>query len=332
MIIVTGGAGFIGSNLVAGLNALGERDILVVDNLLNAEKVKNLSGLDIADYMDKEEFRRLVRVGQAPEKVRALFHQGACSDTMATDGRYVLDNNFTCSKELFHYCRQHGAPFLYASSASVYGAGDRFIESPEFESTLNAYAYSKLLFDNYIRKQGDTGIQCVGLRYFNVYGPREQHKARMASVAWHFRGQYRREGKVRLFQGTAGYGDGEQRRDFVSVEDVVAVNLFLLERSSISGIFNLGTGRCQSFNDVAISVINSLRRRDGEAEISLQQAMESGIIEYIPMPAALQGKYQSYTEASLERLRDIGYDRPFLSVEEGVGRYMEVLDQEPVDA
>ncbi len=326
MIIVTGGAGFIGANLVAGLNAAGERDILVVDNLTNADKVKNLSGLDIADYMDKAEFRQAVRDGRAPDRARAVFHQGACSDTMATDGRYVLDNNFTYSKELYHYCRNIGAPYLYASSASVYGGGDTFIESPEYESTLNAYAYSKLLFDNYLRRQGDHGIQCAGLRYFNVYGPREQHKGRMASVAWHFHGQYRREGKVRLFQGSGGYGDGEQRRDFVSVEDVVAVNLFLLENPAVSGIFNLGTGRCQSFNDVAVSVINSLRTRDGEPGLSLEDAVAGNVIEYIPMPEALHGKYQSYTEANLDRLRATGYDRPFLSVEEGVGRYMDVLD------
>ena len=327
MIIVTGGAGFIGSNLVAGLNAAGERDILVVDNLSNADKIKNLSGLDIADYMDKQEFRQIVANGGLTDGVNAVFHQGACSDTMATDGRYVLDNNYTYSKELYHYCRANGVAYLYASSASVYGNGTTFVESPEYESTLNAYAYSKLLFDNYLRRQGDHGIQCVGLRYFNVYGPREQHKGRMASVAWHFSGQYRREGKVRLFEGSGGYGNGEQRRDFVSVEDVVAYNLFLLANPTISGIFNLGTGHCQSFNDVAMSVINSLRVRDGLDEIGLDQAQADGIIEYIPMPEALHGKYQSFTEANLEQLRATGYDRPFLSVEEGVSRYIQVLDQ-----
>lgn len=327
MIIVTGGAGFIGSNLVAGLNANGESDILVVDNLSNADKVKNLSGLDIADYMDKQEFRDALTSGRLRGEIRAVFHQGACSDTMATDGRYVLDNNFTYSKELYHFCRENSVAYLYASSASVYGSGTTFVESPEYESTLNAYAYSKLLFDNYLRRQGEHGIQCVGLRYFNVYGPREQHKGRMASVAWHFHGQYRRDGKVRLFEGSGGYGHGEQRRDFVSVEDIVSYNLFLLENPSVSGIFNLGTGNCQSFNDVAMSVINSLRARDGEGAVMLEQAISNGIIEYIPMPDALHGKYQSFTEANLDRLRGTGYDKPFLSVEEGVNRYMQVLDQ-----
>lgn len=328
MIIVTGGAGFIGSNLVAGLNAAGESDILVVDNLSNADKVRNLSGLDIADYMDKQEFRKAVADDKLPSGIRAVLHQGACSDTMATDGRYVLDNNFTYSKELYHFCRRRGVAYLYASSASVYGGGDTFIESPEHESTLNAYAYSKLLFDNYLRRQGDHGIQCVGLRYFNVYGPREQHKGRMASVAWHFHGQYRENGRVRLFEGSGGYGHGEQRRDFVSVEDVVAYNLFLLENPSVSGIFNLGTGNCQSFNDVAMSVINSLRARDGQDRLALDQAIAEGIIEYIPMPAALHGKYQSYTEANLDRLRATGYDKPFLNVEQGVERYIRVLDSQ----
>jgi len=344
MIIVTGGAGFIGSNIVRALNERNITDILVVDNLSNAEKVKNLADLQIADYMDKHEFLdaicRLVgggKSGTVHEKslvgeISAVFHQGACSDTMATDGRYVLHNNFTFSKRLYEFCQHKSAQYIYASSASTYGAGPVFVELPEYESTLNAYAYSKLLFDNYLRRQDNHGIPCVGLRFFNVYGPREQHKGRMASVAWHFRNQYLADGKVRLFQGSDGYGDGEQRRDFVSVEDVVHVNMYLLDHPEVSGIFNVGTGHCQSFNDVAISVINSFRKRDGQAPLRIDQAVNQALIEYIPMPDALAGKYQSFTEANLENLRSTGYDRAFLSVEEGVERYMQVLDQHHVDA
>jgi len=330
MIIVTGGAGFIGSNIVRALNDQGRRDILVVDDLTNAEKVNNLSGLEIADYMDKDEFFNILQSKKYSARklsdVSVVLHQGACSDTMATDGRYVLHNNFTYSKELFHYCRRHQLQYIYASSASVYGAGTVFRESPEFESTLNAYAYSKLLFDNYVRRQPDPGIQCVGLRFFNVYGPREQHKGRMASVAWHFRNQFRAEGKVKLFRGTDGYGDGEQRRDFVSVEDVVKVNLFFLEHPGKSGIFNVGTGRCQSFNEVAMSVINTFRLDRGETELSIEDAVQQGKIEYIPMPDALLGKYQSYTEADLTELKNTGYEEQFLTVQQGVKRYMKDLE------
>lgn len=332
MIIVTGGAGFIGSNLVKSLNSQGRSDILVVDNLSNVEKINNLSDLDIADYMDKDEFFELMRDDvesrSLPDKVTQVFHQGACSDTMATDGRYVMRNNFTYSKLLYQFCKKNSAQYIYASSASVYGAGKIFEESPENESTLNAYAYSKLLFDNYIRSQPVAGIQCVGLRFFNVYGPREQHKGRMASVAWHFRNQFLFDGRVKLFTGTDGYEDGEQRRDFVSVDDVVDVNMFFMNHPAISGIFNVGTGRCQSFNDVALSVINKFRAEQGELPMTLEKAVKQGVIEYMPMPAALHGKYQSFTEANLDRLRKAGYTQEFLTVEQGVDRYMNALSDQ----
>ena len=331
MIIVTGGAGFIGSNLIKALNDQGRRDVLVVDNLTNAQKVNNLSGLEIADFMDKHEFFDLMRSGKFPkpwvDDIEVVFHQGACSDTMADDGRYVMQNNFTFSKYLYHFCETQNAQYIYASSASVYGAGKIFKESAEYESTLNVYAYSKLLFDNYIRDRQEVKVQCVGLRFFNVYGPGEQHKARMASVAWHFRNQFLEEGKVKLFQGTGGYTDGEQRRDFVAVDDCVNVNLFFMRNPSISGIFNVGTGQCQSFNDVAISVINKLRSEQGKEALSLNEAVLQNAIEYIPVPAALQGKYQSYTEANLDRLREAGYTDAFLTVEQGVDRYFEALNR-----
>ncbi len=336
MIIVTGGAGFIGSNIVKGLNDRGIENILVVDNLTNVDKIKNIADLKIADYIDKEVFysqiadaENYVKGFQFPglEDVTAVFHEGACSDTMASDGKYVLHNNFTFTKALFHFCKLSNAQFIYASSASVYGSGATFKESPEFESALNAYAYSKLLFDQYVRQQSTTPRQCVGLRYFNVYGPREQHKGRMASVAWHFRNQFQESGRVRLFEGTDGYENGEQRRDFIYVEDVVNVNLFLLDHPKVNGIFNLGTGQCQSFNDVALSVINSLREKLGAEKVTLEQAIADELIEYMPMPEALNGKYQSYTEADMASLTREGYEKPFHSVESGVARYLDYLEK-----
>lgn len=324
MIVVTGGAGFIGSNLVKALNRRGISEILVVDDLTDADKIRNLSDLKISDYMDRHEFMAAAQNDKAGA-VAVVLHQGACTDTMATDGKYVLENNFTYSKALYHFCTRHNAQYIYASSASVYGGGRAFAESPKNESALNAYAWSKLLFDQFIRRQPAAGFQCAGLRYFNVYGPREQHKGRMASVAWHFFNQYQKDGRVRLFEGTGGYADGEQQRDFISVEDVVKINLFLMSNPSVSGIYNAGTGRGWSFNDVAVAVINACRRHRGEAQTTLEQARSEREITYIPMPPALRGKYQSYTRADLKKLRGAGYAEEFLDIEQGVGRYVDEL-------
>lgn len=330
MIVVTGAAGFIGANLVAALNQRGRSDILAVDSLDNPAKARNLFDLDIADYLDKAEFLAAIRAGHgdggaALSEVQAVFHQGACSDTMAADARFVLDTNFAFSKTLYRFCARRGVPLIYASSASVYGGGARFAEEPANESALNAYAWSKLLFDRFVRRQPAAAFQCAGLRYFNVYGPREQHKGRMASVARHFFRQYQVDGCVRLFAGSGGYADGEQLRDFVAVDDVVAVNLFLLERPKISGIFNVGSGRARSFNAVALAVINACRARAGRAETTLAQAQADGEIAYIPMPAALRAQYQNYTCADLRRLRAAGYTAEFADVAEGVGRYVAAL-------
>ncbi|MGI9310971.1 MAG: ADP-glyceromanno-heptose 6-epimerase [bacterium] len=325
MIIVTGGAGFIGSNLIQALNRRGVDDILVVDDLEDGDKINNLSDLSIADYMDKREFLSAMQRDDSLGAVAAVLHQGACADTMATDGRYVMENNFAYSKALYHFCARHRAQYLYASSASVYGGGDAFAEAPRNERALNAYAWSKLLFDQFVRRQARASFQCVGLRYFNVYGPREQHKGAMASVARHFFAQYLRDGQVRLFAGGDGYADGEQRRDFVSVDDIVAVNLFFLDHGDRSGIYNAGTGRSSSFNQVAVAVINACRRRRGQAPTTLRQALREAEIRYIPMPPALHGKYQSYTEADLTQLRDTGYDADFRDIAQGVDEYVDAL-------
>jgi len=321
--IVTGAAGFIGANLVKALNDRGETNIIAVDNLSSADKFRNLVDCEIADYIAKQDFLQKLQSGFFDGLIAGVLHQGACSDTMESDGRYMMDNNYQYSLELLNYCQDEEIPFLYASSASVYGSGPVFSEQREYESPLNVYAYSKFLFDQIVRRRWErrTG-QIVGLRYFNVYGPREQHKGRMASVAFHFFNQYRAAGKVKLFEGCDGYGNGGQLRDFVSIEDVVKVNMHFLDHPDHSGIFNLGTGQAQSFNDVAVATVNTLRQSEGKPALSLAELQQQGLIEYIPFPDALRGKYQSYTQADITQLRGIGYAEPFLTVEQGVARYV----------
>jgi ADP-L-glycero-D-manno-heptose 6-epimerase len=326
MYVVTGGAGFIGANIVKGLNDRGVSDILVVDNLEKADKFKNLTDCEIADYMDKREFIARVAKGGFARKFKAIFHEGACSDTMEHNGVYMMNNNYEYSKTLLHYCQAKKIPYLYASSAATYGAGRVFKESREHEGPLNVYGYSKFLFDQYVRRMfAKRTAQIVGFRYFNVYGDREQHKGRMASVAFHHFNQFRETGKVKLFEGCDGYGNGEQSRDFVSVEDVVAVNFFFLDHPQKSGIFNLGTGRAEPFNNIAVATINGLRRADGRPKLTLAELRDQGLLEYIAFPDALKGKYQSFTQADISALRKAGYKKEFLTVEQGVGRYVEQL-------
>jgi ADP-L-glycero-D-manno-heptose 6-epimerase len=328
MIVVTGAAGFIGSNLVLALNQRGEDDILAVDNLKRGDKFRNLVDCRIADYVDKEEFLRKLALGTYDGEVTAILHQGACSDTMEADGRYMMENNYRYSAEVLDYCQAEEVPLIYASSAAVYGAGSVFREDAQFERPLNIYGYSKFLFDNLARRRwSDNTGQVVGLRYFNVYGPREAHKARMASVAFHFFNQYQAEGRVKLFEGSGGYEAGEQRRDFVSVEDVVKVNLYFMDHPQQSGIFNLGTGKAQTFNDVAVATINAVRAIRGEGRLELEQMRAERILEYMPFPSGLKDKYQSYTQADIGQLRRAGYASPFLNVEEGVGRYVKWLSE-----
>jgi ADP-L-glycero-D-manno-heptose 6-epimerase len=325
-IVVTGAAGFIGSNLVKALNQRGETSILAVDNLGQADKFGNLVDCEIADYFDKQDFRNALDAGSFDGDIAAIFHQGACSDTMNTDGRYMMDNNYRYSVELLSYCQAESVPFIYASSAAVYGAGPVFKEGRENERPLNVYGYSKFLFDQVVRRRWEENTaQVVGLRYFNVYGAREAHKARMASVAFHCFNQYRETGKVKLFEGSAGYAPGEQRRDFISVEDVVKVNLFFLDNPKKSGIFNCGTGASQTFNEVAAATVNALRTAAGEQPLSLQELVRQGIIEYAPFPPGLAQRYQSFTQADLSALRAAGYDAPFFDVQTGVARYVQWL-------
>ena len=307
MLIVTGGAGFIGSNIVRGLNAAGRDDIVVVDDLSDGHKFRNIVDCAIDDYWDKSTLTaRLARLGDAPE---AILHQGACAVTTEWDGRYMMDENYQYSVDLYEYCRANAVPLIYASSAATYGASSEFREGdPALERPLNVYGYSKLLFDRYISSRlGAGGSQVVGLRYFNVYGPNEAHKGSMASVVWHFSRQLEEAGELRLFEGSHGYADGDQRRDFIYVDDVVSVVLWFLAHPDRSGIFNVGTGASASFNDLANAIIVHYG---------------SGKIRYVPFPEQLEASYQSFTEADISALRSAGYDGSFDDVHAGVGKYL----------
>ncbi len=313
MIVVTGAAGFIGSNLVKALNQHGHSDVLAVDDLTDGRKMFNLVDCEIIDYVDKEAFINSITGGEFDGKFSVVFHQGACSTTTEWDGRFMMENNYEYSKKLLHYCLNNKTQYIYASSASVYGGSSEFVESREVEKPLNIYAYSKFLFDQYVRCIGKTESQVAGLRYFNVYGPREQHKGGMASVAFHFNNQIIANGTCCLFEGHDGYQDGGQQRDFIFVDDVVKVNLWLWDNPQTSDIFNCGTGRCQTFNDVANAVINYHQK---------------GQIEYIPFPEALKGAYQSYTRADISKLRDAGYSEPFKTVEQAIPEYLNWLQNQ----
>jgi ADP-L-glycero-D-manno-heptose 6-epimerase len=315
----------IGSNLVHGLNALGIDDVIAVDDLSDGSKYRNLSGARLSDYFDKDDFYgRFAR--REFGRVDVVLHQGACSDTMEQNGRLMLESNYRCSRNLLDACQEQGTRLLYASTAAIYGGSSTFREQAEFERPLNVYGYSKLLFDNVVRTRlGGTSLQLAGFRYFNVYGPREQHKGRMASVAFHNYGQFIESGTVRLFSAYGGYGAGEQQRDFVYVDDVVAVNLWFLEHPDRSGVFNLGTGRAQSFNEVAHATVNASRALRGEAPLTLAQLVEKKLIHYVEFPPALVGKYQCHTQADLSALRASGCDLNFLDVANGVKRYVDWL-------
>lgn len=308
MIIVTGGAGMIGSNIVKALNDRGHNDILVVDNLKDGTKFINLADLDISDYMDKEEFLMSIVAGDDLGPIEAVFHEGACSATTEWDGKYMMDNNYQYSKELLHFCLERQIPFLYASSAATYGGRDSdFIEERQYESPLNVYGYSKMLFDHYVRSilpEADSPV--CGFRYFNVYGPRESHKGSMASVAFHLNNQINQGENPKLFAGSEQF-----KRDFIYVEDVADVNLWCWE-NGVSGIFNCGTGHAESFQVVADTVL--AHHQQGE-------------VEYIPFPEKLKGRYQAYTQADLTRLRKAGYTKTFKTVTEGVSDYMRWLNK-----
>jgi ADP-L-glycero-D-manno-heptose 6-epimerase len=312
MIILTGGAGFVGSNLLGALNAKGVTDVLIVDR--RGDNFRNLRDLKFSDFMQPAEFSRALEHKSLPERIDAIFHQGACADTTCTDGRYMIENNFTFSKSILLFALSAKVPLVYASSAAVYGSSSAFAPSRENERPLNLYGLSKLAFDNHVRSvAAGFGTTVAGLRYFNVYGPRESHKGKMASMVYQLYRQLKTSGRARLFEGTDGYADGEQRRDFVFVNDIVRVNLALAEGPARNGVYNVGTGQARTFNDVAKIIIARLG---------------SGAIEYVPFPESLAGKYQSFTQAELSSLRNARYAEPFSTLEDGIAQSIDAWDKE----
>ncbi len=324
-IIVTGGAGFIGSNIIEGLNNKGYDKIIVVDNLKDARKFKNIADLNIIDFIDKHDFIAQIQNDAIKfSNIRAVFHQGACSDTMEHNGQYMMQNNFTYSKILFDHCQAYSIPFFYASSAATYGNKTLFTEHKEAEMPLNIYGYSKLLFDNYVRAHlNNRTSEVVGFRYFNVYGPREFHKGKMASVALHHYQQFKQHGQVKLFGEYDGYLAGGHTRDFIYVGDVVKANLYMLEKQNAHGIFNLGTGRAEPFNNIATTIINNNLKTNH----NLKEVVEKKLLNYIDFPDALRGKYQSFTQANLENLHKVAdYNEDFVDVKQGVSQYYNWLE------
>ena len=316
MIIVTGGSGLIGSNLIRNLNLEGLDEIIVVDDLTNGKKMHNLADLKIIDYLDKEEFLSQIEKKTFPYNPTVLFHLGACSATTVWDGKYLMKNNYEYSKKLLIWALEIKAQFIYASSASVYGLGKKgFVEDSKCENPINMYAYSKYLFDNYVRQQNYLDSQVVGLRYFNVYGPCEQHKGSMASTVFHFNNQILEKGSCNLFKGIKGYKNGEQKRDFIHVDDCASVNLWFMKNKNVSGIFNVGTGNSYTFNALAESVLKWHKlKRNFDAKIN-----------YIEFPEHLKGSYQSFTQANIDKLRSIGYNKKFLNIHDGVFKYLDKI-------
>lgn len=311
MIIVTGGAGFIGSNIVRALNERGRTDILIVDDLGGGDKFKNLIGLRFIDYQHKDDF---LKSFDGLQNVEAVFHEGACSDTMEYDVNFMMRTNYDYSKELFKVCVRKQVPFIYASSASVYGNGKRgFREEEACECPLNPYAFSKLMFDRYVRQFADKlKSKVIGLRYFNVYGQQEAHKGKMASIFHQIYKRMKLGGGPRLFKGTDGYGDGEQKRDFVYVKDVAKINLWCLDNPIANGVYNCGTGHAHTFNDAGKAMIESMHSK-------LK-------ITYCDFPDDLRGKYQSFTEADMTKLKAAGYKDGFTNFVIAVEEYCRFLD------
>lgn len=337
VIAVTGAYGFIGSNIIKELNNRGYTDIIAVDNLSKSEKFCNLVDCEILDFVDKEIFIEEILAGEYDNQIDYIIHQGACSDTTNHDGKYMMKNNYDYSYILLDFAQKNEIPFLYASSASVYGNGNVFIEDRQYENPINVYGYSKFLFDQMVRRYYETGISApiVGLRYFNVYGINEFHKQRMASVVYHNYLQYKEHGFVKLFGGYKNYANGMQLRDFISIEDVVKVNMFFFDNhmndhEEISGIFNCGTGAARTFNDLSLATINSCLKLDGKLPISILEAVDNKLITYIDFPNDLINRYQFHTEANINALRDCGYVTSFLTLEDGIANYIAQLKQKLV--
>ncbi|OGT45795.1 MAG: ADP-glyceromanno-heptose 6-epimerase [Gammaproteobacteria bacterium RIFCSPHIGHO2_12_FULL_38_11] len=317
MIVVTGAAGFIGSNIIKGLNAIGITDILAVDDLTDGKKYRNLAVVQFRDYMDYQVFlKKIIKEDAFDADLAAIFHQGACSDTTEWNGEYMMKNNYDYAKAVLHYCLRKRISFIYASSAAVYGGKTVFSDRDSHQLPLNIYGYSKWQFDQYVQPfLKSAQSQIAGFRYFNVYGPHENHKGKMASVAFHLMNQLESNGIVKLFSSYGGYGDGAHERDFVFIDDVVKMNLWFYQHPEKSGIFNCGTGEARPFNDIA----NALIQLNG-----------SGKCEYIPFPDSLKGAYQCFTRADLTALRAMGYHDAFTPLEKGLESYFQWFHGEGV--
>ena len=312
MIIVTGGAGFIGTNLVRSLLNLNKKILIVEEIDRYTNKFQNIKNLDIVDCVAHDIFLKDLLNDKYKNKIEYIFHLGACSKTTEPDRNYIMDVNLNYSKRLLEYAANNKINMVYASSASVYGSGNTFKEDSKNESSLNYYSESKLLFDNYVRDNfGKISSQIVGMRYFNVYGPYEQHKEVMSSVIFHFYNQLLNKGMLKLFRGSHGYGDGEQRRDFVFVKDTIDIKVWFM-KNNISGIYNIATGKSRTFNDVANCVIDYFG---------------SGHIEYIDFPNGLEKQYQAFTEADMTNLNIAGYSGKPTELEDGIKSYLSFLTQ-----
>lgn len=307
MIIVTGGAGFIGRNLIARLNKIHKKNILVVDNLRNGKKYKNLIGLNILDYVDKTSFINKLLTGSYINKIKSIFHQGACTNTCEWNGKYMMDNNYQYSKDLFNYCVQHTIPFIYASSAAIYGKRMHtpYNNNNQPEKPVNIYSYSKYLFDQYVQKKLiHIKSQVCGLRYFNVYGPYESHKNNMASIIYKIYEKITDNKKPILFIGSKNF-----KRDFIHVDDIIDINLWIW-KNNISGIYDCGTGTPNSFESVANIVLKFFNKK---------------IVQYVPMPHSLKNCYQIFTTANTLQLKKIGYNHSFIKINDGINRYLNWL-------
>ncbi|KAJ5950284.1 uncharacterized protein N7479_008697 [Penicillium vulpinum] len=315
MIVVTGGAGFVGSNIIKELNSRGVTNVVVVDDLTDGTKFRNLVDCKVADYIDATVFRDAIRTKTFPHRPRVIFHYGAISSITETNGKKMLDANFTYSKELFHWCKDQGVRFIYGSSAAVYGNKTTFTEGDRLEAPLNVYGYSKMLFDQYVVKNTDPRCpQVAGLRLFNVYGPGEQNRETSPSIVYQFYEKRKAFKAIELFGEYAGVEAGQQKRDFVYVQDVARLNCWFLDHPEINGIYNVGTGVASSFHEVATAVASHF----GNTE---------GYIKFIPFPAELKGRYQSYTCADIAKLRRAGSVLRFRTIKEGIKDYMEWLEK-----
>jgi len=313
MIIVTGGAGFIGSALVAELNARGIDDVLIVDILGCDSRWKNLRRLKFADYIEAEDFYDAVDAGSIDRDVEAILHMGACSDTTETDCSYLIKNNYECTKLLAEWAKEADFRFIYASSAATYGDGSKEFSDDESRidelTPLNMYGYSKQLFDLWAQKAGLLN-SIVGLKYFNVFGPNEYHKADMRSFVIKAFEQINKTGRVKLFKShNPEYKDGFQQRDFLYIKDAVDMTLFFLDNPRLSGIYNIGTGLAETWIDLANAVFEAMNKEPN--------------IDFVDMPEHLKDKYQYFTQADISKLKKAGFNKKTTSLKDAVKDYVQ---------